>query len=534
MPLLHHSIGRAADADPFRDAFRCRGASIRYGDFDAQTNRLANLLLEIGVRPGDRVGIFLNKSLEMPVSVYGILKAGAAYVPIDPMAPAARIAFLVKDCGIRALISHPAKRRQVEAMIREGAPLDWVVGCPLEPDERGIHSLPWSAVDTQNATSPQVTGRDHDSLAYVMYTSGSTGVPKGLKHTHRSGSAYARYASETYGVVSTDRLGNHAPLHFDISTFEFLAGPLCGATSVLIPEETLLFPVSLAELISNERLTFWYSVPLALLQLLQSGQMKSRDFESLRWVLFGGEPFAPKHLRNLMDLLPRARFSNVYGPAEVNQCTYYHAPSDFSSERATIPIGRIWNGANGLIVNERDEIAPDGETGELLIASDTMMEGYWNRPDLDSHAFQERIDRNGAARRYYRTGDLVSIDADGQMIFLGRKDRQVKVRGYRVELDEVEAVFASFPETLEAAAVVVPGKDDANEIIVALALRSGERQAISEILRASRARLPAYAVPSRIDIRTEAFPRTSSGKIDRKRLAEEYGSAPKPSRLEKS
>ena len=358
-------------------------------------------------------------------------------------------------------------------------------------------------------------------LAYIMYTSGSTGVPKGLMHTHRSGLAYARLSATTYGVCAEDRLGNHSPLHFDMSTFEYLTGPLQGAASIIIPEDVTFFPQSLARLIESEALTFWYSVPLALIQLLEQTDIAERTISSLRWVLFGGEIFSPKYLRRLMRMWPQARFSNVYGPAEVNQCTFYHVPPIAPEDDRPVPIGKVWPNADGLVVDEADETVPAGNPGELLVRAPTMMEGYWNRPELNARAFYDTEAAPGFRHRYYRTGDLVQAREDGELLFLGRKDRQVKVRGYRVELDEIESALARQAEVIEAAAFVVPKTEHEKGIVAAVLLQPDSGLTADALRLALAATLPTYAVPEYI-VSRERLPRTTSGKTDRRALREEY------------
>jgi amino acid adenylation domain-containing protein len=522
--LLHHSIDTAAAADPDREAFRCNGQALTYAALVAHADRLAHLLTEEGVRPHDRVGIYMNKGLQLPIAVYGILKAGAAYVPIDPAAPAQRVQFIIEDCGIRHLITNDSRAPRAAA-VAATARLACVIGA-AETNADGTGSdettrfFSWEQLQEVPARDPGVRLVEQD-LAYIMYTSGSTGVPKGLMHTHASGRAYARLSAREYGVTPEDRLGNHSPLHFDMSTFEYLTGPLCGATTVIIPEETTMFPVSLAELIERERLTFWYSVPLALIQLLERGGIEERDLTSLRWVLFGGEPFPPKHLARLAQLWPHARFSNSYGPAEVNQCTAYHVPRGPIDVTAPIPIGRVWPGAEGLVVDDRDRPVQPGEPGELLIRAPTMMRGYWSRPELNRRAFFRQPLFPGYEKVFYRTGDLVREQTDGALVFLGRKDRQIKVRGHRVELEEVEAVMCSLPGVAEAAAVDVRD-DEGNVAIVAAVLPLGDATIdADEMRRAAAARLPTYAVPGRIEV-NPTLPRTGSGKIDRGALRSSY------------
>jgi amino acid adenylation domain-containing protein len=514
--LLHHSIDESAQRDPGHDAFRFDGTALTYEQLVRGADQLANVLIESGVRPGDRVGIFMHKSLELPVALYGILKAGAAYVPIDPATPTPRIEFIVQDCGLRHLVTSASRERRAAELADRVSGIEAVVGAHATGSSSACRFIPWQEVAAADRRTPRVRVTEQD-LAYIMYTSGSTGTPKGLMHTHASGLSYARLSARTYGVGPADRLGNHSPLHFDMSTFEYLTGPLCGAVSVIISEETTMFPVSVGELIERERLTFWYSVPLALVQLVTSGDIEQRDARSLRWVLFGGEPFPPKYLWTLMDLWPYARFSNVYGPAEVNQCTHYHVPREDKGSADPIPIGIVWENSEGLVVDEEDDVVPAGMPGELLIRSPTMMNGYWARPDLNRTAFFDHEPFPGFRKRFYRTGDLVRERADGNLLFLGRRDRQIKVRGYRVELDEVENVIGGFDDVVEAAVIAVRHDDERVEIVAAVRLRPGCATGPADIRRRATDRLSPYAVPSRIDVR-DAFPRTGSGKIDRRAL----------------
>lgn len=520
--LVHHSIGHQLLVQPHKEAFRCRQKSITYEQFFERASQIANLLQQLGTKPEDRIGIYMGKHLEMPVATYGTLMAGGCYVPIDPGAPLERVAFILKNCGIRTLITHPSKAKDLRKL-KDFAklPLEHVIGT-TEIGLELVSEHEWESL-RNHSTKIQNPNISSQSLAYIMYTSGSTGAPKGLMHTHASALAYAKHSKELYSVCSDDVLANHAPLHFDISTFEFITGPYAGATTVLVPEEDSLFPAALAQSIEVERYTFWYSVPLALVQMLQSEVLHSIDSSTLRWVLFGGEPLHPKYLVALMRHIPTARFSNVYGPAEVNQCTYYHVPATFSETEKVVPLGHVWSGAKALILDSEDKPSPAREKGELLISSSTMMKGYWAREDLDLEAFFEKPSPSGELESYYRTGDLVSKDSDGQLYFLGRKDRQVKIRGYRVELDEVETVFGSLAEVKIAVSVVTRERNASRELIVFLSPQSGVSLDTRTLMKRAKTRLPRYALPHQIHIR-EDFPKTTSGKIDRMRLAAELES----------
>ncbi|MEL7511580.1 MAG: amino acid adenylation domain-containing protein [Cyanobacteria bacterium J06554_3] len=520
--LLSQILDRSAEQFPDKEAFRCEGEGITYALLLRRANGLAQWLAAHGVKRGDRVGIYLPKSLASAIAIYGIWKAGAAYVPLDPSAPPARISHMLNDCDVRHLITHKSKRRQLPEVLANAPSVTCVVGVPETVDlavgsggdlGTDIIRCDWDELPvSENSPDIKVLAQD---LAYILYTSGSTGMPKGMMHTHYSGLSYAQLVARTYGLDQCDRIGNHSPIHFDISMLGFFAGPLVGATTVIIPEAYTKVPASLSQLMQDEALTVWYSVPFALTQLWLRGVLSQRDLSSLRWILFAGEPFPTKYLYAWMAYLPQTRFSNIYGPAEVNQCTYYHvpplAPGDIVPESLS-PIGNVWENSEGLVVDETDRPVSPGEIGELLIRSATMMSGYWQRPDLNAKAFYHTQIANQPAV-FYRTGDLVQV-RDGQYHFLGRKDRQIKTRGYRVELDAVEAAMVAHPQIEEAATYAVPYEAGSLQIEAVVILKAGVSLPEAELKRYLAERLPAYAIPQKIEQMT-SFPRTGTGKIDR-------------------
>jgi amino acid adenylation domain-containing protein len=509
--LLHHLLERSARLAPDAEAFRYADDALTFAALNRRANGLAQLLLENGARPGDRVGLLLPKCLETAISVYGCLKAGLIYVPLDVKAPVGRTIGILEQAEIRHLITHPSASRQV-TQLTETCTLQQVVGIDAPPEQNGTTIFrPFQNIEALEA-GPELTLVEDDP-AYLLYTSGSTGAPKGILHSHRSGLAYARLAAATYSVGPEDRLGNFAPLHFDQSTFEFFCGPMCGATVVLIPPVLPVTLATLADLIERERLTFFYSVPTIWVQLLNAGVVTSRDFSSLRWILFGGEPFPPRQLAMLRELLPCCRLANVYGPTETNQCTHYEVTG---AGAEALPIGRPWPNTDILIQAPDGRPVGQGTAGELLVRSPTMMLGYWRRPDLDAEAFFHRRGPGGQPERFYRTGDQVLEKPNGELTFLGRLDRQIKSHGHRVELDEVEQHLLSHPDVLEGA--VYPVRETDQGVMIAAAVIASEGFD-DRALRAHLARLlPAYALPGRIE-QVKALPRTRTGKIDRNALA---------------
>ena len=501
--LLPDAVSGTAQAAPERQAIVCRKESLTYGQLEQRTNQLARILVDQGVRRGDRVGIFLDKSIESAVALYGIMKADAAYVPLDVTAPPARLDYVIKHCGIRHLVTAPNKRRAlVQLLATPDCPIESLLGAPAIEGIRARH-VTWKDISLTSSATIDSGCLDQD-LAYIMYTSGSTGEPKGIIHTHASGLSYAKWAHDVYSLRPEDRLTNHAPLHFDLSSFDFFASALAGATTVIVGGEYLKLPASYSQLLADEKITTFFTVPYTLTQLLTRGALDQRDLTALRWIIFGGEPFPMKHLVSLMAALPQARFSNMYGPTEVNGCTYYHVPRPLEDEETPIPIGKTWRNADALIVDADDRILADNKPGELLILSSTMMQGYWNRPDLNKLAFTKLAGTEEHPHYYYCTGDLVERRPDGTLKFLGRKDRQIKTRGYRVELDEVEASVIKLGPVEEAAAFAVPDGEGSHAIHVAVILTPEANQGTSiDLLNALKETLPWYCVPQKLT--TEAY-----------------------------
>lgn len=335
-------------------------------------------------------------------------------------------------------------------------------------------------------------------------------------HTHYSGLSYARLTTDLFQIQPLDRISSHAQLHFDMSTLAFLSGPFAGATSIVIPEAYTKMPASLSSLIEQEQMSIWYSVPLALVQLLERGVLDQRKLGHLRWVLFGGEPFPAKPLRALMQLWPQAQFSNIYGPAEVNQCTHYHIPEP-PAEDSSIPLGEVWENTDYLILDAEDRVILDDAIGELVIRSATRMAGYWNQAERTERSFFRYPQPTGQTDIYYRTGDLVQRNTEGLLLFIGRKDRQIKIRGYRVELGEIENTLLRHPAVRETAVYVQEEPSGKRVILAAVVLATKQSESAMDILTWIEAQLPRYAQPQKLTL-LPALPRTSAGKINYRAL----------------
>ncbi|MEL7449694.1 MAG: amino acid adenylation domain-containing protein [Pseudomonadota bacterium] len=509
--LIHSPVAHYARTTPDHPAMTYNGEALSYARLDASSNQLANALIANGLKPQDRVGIFMRKGLDLGPAIYGSLKAGGVFVPLDPFMPADRLAFILDDCDIQHVVSSNPMRKVLAKLDPETRLRVYGIDGDVPFD-----ALSWDDIGAQPETEPDVWIVDKD-LGYIMYTSGSTGVPKGMMHTHHGSISYARWGAQHVSLTAADRVASHAPLHFDLSIFDFFSTVQTGGTVVLVPEPVTKLPASWTQYIQDERISCVFTVPYTLIEMLERGAMEQRDLSSLRWILFGGEPFPPKHLRALMEQLPGVRMTNVYGPAEAPSCTCYDIPPPPETFDEPVPIGTVSVNSEDLILDEDDRECAVGEPGELCIRSSTLTRGYWNRPDLNERVFFKRESLGPFPDVFFRTGDVVVRHDDGLLRFLGRRDRMIKTRGHRVELDEVEAALASHPAVAEAAAFAVPDASGSKEIHAAVTLTAGQSASDAEVVAHARGVLPRYAVPLALAV-LDDFPRTTSGKIDRKQL----------------
>ncbi len=488
--------------------------SMTYQELDQLSDRVRDRLAHMGVNPGDRVGFCLHKSIDSVATLFGIMKAGAAYVPVDPGAPAARNAYIMSDCAVKVIVTEAAL---VDGLREEYAgpmpPVICLEGVGAgEPLRQALEQMQMfdPAAASENATP------DPESLAYILYTSGSTGKPKGVMLTHRSAISFVDWCSEAFQPVAQDRFSSHAPFHFDLSILDIYVAIKHGATLVLISEANGKDPLKLAPLIAEHRITSWYSTPSILSLLAQYGRLGQHDFSALRTVLFAGEVFPVKHLRSVKSLWPGARYFNLYGPTETNVCTYYEIPDVVPDDRARpYPIGVPCSHYEGRIkvVNEQGESVADGEEGELCATGPGVMEGYWNLPERTRNAFFV----DGEGRSWYRTGDIVYKDAEGDYVYVSRRDRMVKKRGYRVELGEIEAGLYRHPAIREAAVVALADEDAGVRIKAFLSCKGDTRPSLIELKRFCAENLPAYMIPDLFSIH-DVLPKTSTDKINYQEL----------------
>jgi amino acid adenylation domain-containing protein len=511
-PLLHDYLARAAARTPDATAVVERGAgAITWAALDRLSDRARDRLVALGVRPGDRVGLYLRKSVDAVAALYGVLKAGAAYVPVDPDAPPARCAFIFANCAVRAVV---AERRLGERLVAElGAVPDETPALLLLDGVGGSAALAAAldAVDVEAPAPAVATARvEPEQLAYILYTSGSTGKPKGVSLSHRAATSFVEWCVATFAPHADDVFSSHAPFHFDLSVLDLYASAAVGARVVLIGEELGKEPLALAETIAAEHVTVWYSTPSILSLLARYGKLDRHDHSALRLVLFAGEVFPVPRLREIVARWPEKRWFNLYGPTETNVCTYHEVPTPIPDDRVDpFPIGRTCENLRGRVVDLDGVPLPPGEEGELVIAGPNVMSGYWGLPERNAAAFL--VDAEGV--RWYRTGDLVVEGPDGVHVFHGRRDRMVKRRGYRIELGEIEAGLARHPAVREVAVVAEQPAGGDLRIVAVLSTHDGTRPSVLALRQFCVDALPRYMMPDRFDV-VDALPRTSTDKID--------------------
>ncbi|WP_229353889.1 amino acid adenylation domain-containing protein [Streptomyces sp. UNOB3_S3] len=492
---------------PERDALSDGTQRFSYRRLDDWSDTIGSLLRAQGVRPGDRVALRMSPGAEAVAAMIGILKAGAAYVPLDLRHPSSRKNFIIADSGATTIVGDPGEDIADTAIttVITTAEIAELAGRPPE-----------------RLSGP---GPDPQATAYVIYTSGTTGAPKGVPVRHHHAAALFTAARTVFEFDERDRWLLFHSIAFDFSVWEIWGAFTTGAELVVLPHWAARTPDKYLGVIADQGITVLNQTPTAFVTLAEAALRSGRDMPALRYVIFGGEKLAPAALRPWAKRygLAGPRLVNGYGITETTVFTTFHevGEDDLVSDESVI--GAALPGFELRVVDESGQDVPDGETGELWLAGPQVTDGYLNRPELTAEKFPLVTDPDtGESVRYYRSGDLVNRLPDGTLAYTGRADLQVKLRGYRIELSDIEAVVRRHEDVLDAVVQVRQFKAGDDRLVCAFVARDEDRHPTAADLRAHvKELLPAYMHPARY-LRLPELPSTVNGKVDRAAVARSW------------
>ncbi|MEH2136552.1 Pls/PosA family non-ribosomal peptide synthetase [Nostoc sp.] len=496
---LHNLFEAQADIFPDKIALICAGQYLTYQELEQQSNQLALFLRSQGIVQGSRVGMLLERSLKVPLCVLAILKAGATYIPLDPEYPTERIHYILEDAGVQALVT-------TTSFVSKYSSLSCDILC-LDKSCLEITQQSGSRLQSDQ------TGVNERDLCYIIYTSGSTGKPKGVEIEHRSACNFVKSASTIYGVTSEDRVYQGFSIAFDASVEEVWIAFAAGATLVIGTAEMVRSGPALPKLLTDLRVTVLSCVPTLL-------SMMDEDIPTVRLLILGGEQ-CPEELISRWSK-PDRRILNTYGPTEASVVSTWAE----CSRGKPITIGKPLPNYEVYILNDNKQLVPIGTTGEIYIGGISLARGYVNRPELTQARFVPNpfTDGSEATARLYATGDLGCWTADGEIQFMGRVDEQVKLRGFRVELSEIESVLLECPGIQSAVVSLFEPLPGIQQLVGYIVLQHPDLFECEETKTILRSRLPHYMVPAYLEVLDE-LPTLPSGKVNRKLL-------PQPSQMQ--
>lgn len=511
MNTLVHYLKLSAEKYSANLAITYQNQSINYAELYKRAFDVSLKIITNDVTIGDRICICLPKSIELYVSIYGALLAKCCYVPVEYTAPKERLIFVIKDSNVKIFIS---KWKKIKYLYNSKLTSQFnfsnedIIICHFTRKNSNVNFYPfvcgYNVPELKNTSLlPQVVEQD---MASILYTSGTTGYPKGVVHTHGSIIAFVNWASQHLALQSTDNIAQFSAIGFDLSVFDIFSALMVGANLIPVPEFYFSNMLKLCDFIRKKNITIWYSVPSVFLRAIDIPSWKKISSSSLRHIIFAGESIPKKTLINFYNYISDfCTMHNWYGPTETNVCTYYVINKNDFIVEGSIPIGSPCPYSE--VYFKQDDIGDS--CFELYVAGSSNMKGYWNMPIETSHVIFEF-----EGKHFYKTRDFVKKNSDGLLVFLGRKDKQVKLNGYRIQLEEIELYLERHQGIFKAIVLTMDIEINRGmQLIAAVIPQKGYDLLTHNLFKYCADFFPNYMIPSRF-VLFDKIPVTKRGKLD--------------------